>query len=144
MYAIFVVFFLANLAMLPLGWACIKSVKQILRAPRNLLMPIILVFCIVGSFAITNSVFGVTLMLAFGVLGFVLEENGYPVAPLILGLVLGPMLEQHFVTSMIKSDGAVLAFFARPIAAGLGVVTVLVWIGTFFWFLRGRNRVAPA
>jgi TctA family transporter len=144
MYAIFIVFFLANVAMVPLGWACIKSVKQILRVPRNMLMPIILMFCVVGAFAINNSVFGVTIMLVFGVLGFILEENDFPVAPLILGVVLGPMLEQNFVTSMIKSDGEIAAFFARPIAAGLGVVTVLVWIGTIFWFARGRHRIVPA
>jgi putative tricarboxylic transport membrane protein len=144
MYAIFIVFFLANIAMLPLGWACIKSVKQILRVPRNMLMPIILMFCVVGAFAINNSAFGVTIMLVFGVLGFILEENDFPVAPLILGVVLGPMLEQNFVTSMIKSDGHVAAFFARPIAAGLGVVTVLVWIATIFWFARGRLRILPA
>jgi putative tricarboxylic transport membrane protein len=144
MYAIFIVFFLANVAMLPLGWACIKSVKQILRVPRNMLMPIILMFCVVGAFAINNSVFGVTIMLVFGVLGFVLEENDFPVAPLILGIVLGPMLEQNFVTSMIKSDGEIAAFFARPIAAGLGVVTVLVWIATIFWFASGRHRALPA
>ena len=55
-----------------------------------------------------------------GLFGWVLEENGFPVAPLILGLVLGEMLEQNFMTSMIKSDGDLLVFFARPIAGTLG------------------------
>jgi TctA family transporter len=82
----------------------------------------------VGAFAINNSVFGVAVMLAFGVLGFFMEENGIPVAPCILGIVLGPMLEENFVTSMIKSDGSFLAFFERPIAGGLGAATLLVWL----------------
>ena len=86
-------------------------------------MPCILMFCIVGTFAINNSVFGVSVMLAFGVLGFLMEENDFPGRALILGIVLGPMLEENFVTSMIKSDGSFSAFFERPIAAGLGVVT---------------------
>jgi TctA family transporter len=64
LYAIFIVFILANLLMLPLGIAAIKSAKQMLRAPRELLLPVILLFCIVGSFAINNTVFGVLLMLA--------------------------------------------------------------------------------
>ena len=68
-------------------------------------MPMILIFCIVGSFAINNSLFGVIIMLVFGVFGWLMEENGFPVAPAILGFVLGAMLEENFVTSMIKSDG---------------------------------------
>ena len=66
-------------------------------------------------------------MLVFGVLGFFMEENEIPLAPCILGIVLGGMLEANFVTSMIKADGNLLAFFERPIAAGLGIFTILVW-----------------
>jgi putative tricarboxylic transport membrane protein len=127
-YAVFLTFILANIIMLPLGWAAIKSARQILRVPRNLLLPIILLFCLVGSFAMTNSLYGVALMLVMGIFGWFLEEHGIPVAPLILGLVLGEMLEQTFVQSMIKSDGAVLEFFARPIAGVLGVATILIWV----------------
>jgi TctA family transporter len=126
-YAVFLIFILANLVMLPLGWAAIKSARQMLRTPRNILLPVILLFCIVGSFAITNSPYGVALMLVMGLFGWVMEENGIPVAPLILGLVLGEMLEQTFVQSMIKADGAFLAFFARPIAGTLGAATLALW-----------------
>ena len=126
-YAIFIVFFLANLLMLPLGWMTIKGARTILSIPSRILMPVILLFCIVGSFAINNTVFGVIIMLIFGVLGFLMEENDIPLAPAILGLVLGPMLEKNFITSMIKSDGSFAAFFERPIAAGLGVFAILVW-----------------
>jgi putative tricarboxylic transport membrane protein len=136
-YAVFLIFILANLLMLPLGWAAIKSSKQILRVPRNILIPVILLFCIVGSYAMTNSIYGVIMMLVFGVLGWIMEENGFPIAPAILGLVLGEMLEQNFMTSMIKSDGAFLAFFERPIAGVLGVATLLIWV-TILW--RGVNR----
>jgi putative tricarboxylic transport membrane protein len=125
-YAIFIVFILANLLMLPLGIAAIRASKQMLRAPREVLLPVILLFCIVGSFAINNSIFGVVLMLAFGIVGYLMEENGFPVAPAILGMVLGAMLEENFISSMIKSDGRVLAFFERPIAGGLGVLTLAV------------------
>jgi TctA family transporter len=126
-YAVFVVFFLANLIMIPLGCIAIKGASTLLSIPNRVLMPIILIFCIVGSFAINNSIFGVLLMLIFGVLGFIMEENDIPIAPAILGLVLGPMLEQNFITSMIKSDGHLLAFFERPIACGLGLFTIAVW-----------------
>jgi putative tricarboxylic transport membrane protein len=126
-YAVYLLFIIANLIMIPLGYACIKAAKQILKVPRNVLMPVILLFCIVGSFAINNTTFDVGVMLVAGVVAYVLEENHFPVAPAILGVVLGGMLEENFITSMIKSDGNVLAFFERPLAAALGVLTLLAW-----------------
>ncbi len=126
-YAVFLLFIIANLIMIPLGYACIKTAKQILRVPRNVLMPMIMLFCVVGAFAINNTPFDVGVMVIAGVVGFVLEENGVPIAPAILGVVLGGMLEDNFVTSMIKSDGNLLAFFERPVAATLGALTLAVW-----------------
>jgi putative tricarboxylic transport membrane protein len=141
-YAVFIVFFLANLLMIPLGWAAIKAGRRILDVPRNILMPIILLFCIVGAFAINNTIFAVTVILVFGVIAYFMEENGYPIAPAILGLILGAMLEENFVSSMIKADGRFLGFFERPIAASLGVVTILVWIWPLVSWLRSRRRAA--
>jgi TctA family transporter len=135
---IFALFFLANLIMIPFGWLAIKSAKNILAVPREILMPIVLLFCIVGAFAVTNSPFAIGVMLVFGLIGFLMEEHGFPVAPVILGIILGPMLEQNFVTSMIKSDGSFFGFFNRPIAACLGVVTLAVW-ATMLW--RGLKAI---
>jgi len=139
-YAIFIVFFLANLLMLPLGFAAIKAAKQLLRLPRNVLMPVILLFCVVGAFAINNSLFAVGVMLVFGLLAYFMEENGFPVAPMILGVILGTMLEENFVTSMIKADGRWLAFFERPIAAALGAATLAIWLWSLARALRARSR----
>jgi len=141
-YAVFITFFLANLLMLPLGFLAIRLCRQILRVPRGLLQPIILMFCIVGAFAINNTVFGVVIMLVLGVVAFLMQENGFPVAPTILGIVLGPMLEQNFMTSMIKADGDLTAFFHRPLAATLGVITLLVWLAPLarrLWRYRQRT-----
>ena len=104
-YAIFIVFLLANIVMLPLGWLTVRLATTVLKVPRNILMPVILLFCIVGAFAVMNSAMGVVLILVFGVIAFLMEENGFPVAPAILGVVLGKILEENLVTSMIKSDG---------------------------------------
>lgn len=127
-YAVFIVFVLAQLLMLPLGWAAIKAAKRILRIPAGLLMPLILLFCVVGSFAINNTLFGVIVMGVAGVLAFYMERWGFPVAPTILGVVLGTMLEEHFFSSLVKADGQLLAFFERPIAGALGVMTMLIWL----------------
>jgi TctA family transporter len=126
-YAVFIVFILAQFLMLPLGWMAIKAAKQLLRIPGEILMPVILLFCLVGSYAINNSLFGVTVMVVAGIAAFFMERWGFPVAPTILGVVLGTMLEEHFFSSLIKADGRLLAFFERPIAGVLGVVTVAIW-----------------
>ena len=140
-YAIFIVFMLANLVMLPLGWLAVKLATRVLNIARNILMPTILVFCIVGAFAVTNSTLGVLLILCFGVIAFVMEENGFPIAPVILGAVLGKMLEENLVTSLIKSDGDMLVFFTRPIAMWLAAATlVIVTWPLFKWLLQQRQR----
>jgi TctA family transporter len=141
-YAIFIVFMLANLVMLPLGWLAVKLATRVLNIARNILMPTILVFCIVGAFAVTNSTLGVLLILCFGVIAFVMEENGFPIAPVILGAVLGKMLEENLVTSLIKSDGDMLLFFTRPIAMWLAAATlVIVTWPLFKWLLQQRQGI---
>lgn len=141
-YAVFIIFIIANLAMIPLGLLALKAGTALLRVPRRLMMPIILLFCMVGSYAVNNSVYGIVLMLAFGVLGFLMEEHEVPIAPCVLGIVLGKLLEDSFVTSMIKADGNLLAFFERPVAAGLGVVTLMVLALPLFQAIRRRRAVA--
>nr|WP_272211919.1 tripartite tricarboxylate transporter permease [Marinicella sp. W31]MDC2877809.1 tripartite tricarboxylate transporter permease [Marinicella sp. W31] len=143
-YAVFLVFLLANLVMLPLGWLAIRAASQVLSVPQKILMPIILLFCITGSFAINNSVAGILIMLVFGLIGFVMEENDIPIAPAILGIVLGPMLEDNFVTSMIKSDGNFLGFFERPIAAGLGIAVIAIWFLPLLMRRLKRNSTTEA
>jgi TctA family transporter len=126
-YAVFLLFIIANLIMIPLGILCIKVAKRILLVPREVLMPLILLFCVVGTFAINNSMFEIGIMLVAGILAYILEANKFPIAPAILGVVLGGMLEENFITSMIKSNGDLGAFLARPIALCLAVVCLLVW-----------------
>jgi TctA family transporter len=123
-YALFLVFILANMLMIPLGWLMIKLAGNVLKVSRNLLMPAILIVSILGTFAINNSLFDVGIMLAFGVFAFFMEENGFPVAPAILGVVLGPMLEVRFINSMIMADGNLIGLVNRPIAAVLAVITI--------------------
>jgi TctA family transporter len=145
LYAVFITFFVANLLMLPLGYGAIRLSRQILRVRRAILMPIILLFCIVGAFAINNTVFGVGIILVLGILAFFMEENQIPIAPAILGIVLGPLLERSFMTAMIKGGGDLTHFFSRPIAAVLGVITLAIWAWVVVgWILRVvRSRRAP-
>ncbi|MDH5204996.1 MAG: tripartite tricarboxylate transporter permease, partial [Hylemonella sp.] len=105
---------------------------------------IILMFCMVGTFAINNTVFGVGVMLVLGLLAYLMEENGFPIAPAILGLVLGNLLEENFMTSMIKADGHLLAFFERPVSGVLGVVTLALWLSPLVLHLGRRIKHSPA
>lgn len=137
-YAVFAVFILANLLLLPLGWLCIKAATRLLRTPRNILMPVILMFCVVGSFAINNSPFDLWILIGFGLLGWFLEAHRFPIAPAILGMLLGKMLEENFITSMIKSEGNLLGFVDRPVSAALAVFTMLVWALSGWFALKRR------
>lgn len=138
-YSIYLTFVLANLLLLPLGFLAIRLGSQIVRVPRYVILPLILMACIVGSFAINSSYFDVYVMLCMGLLGFVLERFGVPLGPVVLGIILGPRLEETFVQSLTKSD-SLTAFFSRPIAAGLGVLCIVVWLWPLVSRLWRRDR----
>jgi putative tricarboxylic transport membrane protein len=141
LYAVYIAFMLANLLLIPFGMMAIKAGSQMLRVPRNILMPAILIFCIVGSFAINNTTFDVGIMLACGVLAYFMEANDIPVAPAVLGLVLGEMLEDNFMVSMIKCNWDLTFFFKRPVSAILGVITIALWVSPFLATFRRRLRM---
>lgn len=126
-YALFMVFILANLMMLPIGYMAIRLSKFFILTPSRILMPIILCFCIVGAFAINNSIVDIWLMLIIGLVAYVLAVNDFPMAPAILGLVLGSVVENNFMSAMLRTGGDLTSFFARPISAGLGIAVILLW-----------------
>jgi putative tricarboxylic transport membrane protein len=143
MYALYIIFILANVLMIPLGIVMIRVASQVLRAPRATIMPVILVCCAVGAFATGNNLFAIVLVAVFGVIGYVMENNGYPVAAMVLGIVMGTMVEQSFVTSLIKSDGSLLPFFERPVSAVLAAMTISALLWPVFIWLRERIRPRP-
>ena len=134
LYGIYLVFILANLLLIPLGYLAVRASGSLLRVPRALLMPIIVAFCVVGAFSINNGYLEIGIMLALGVLGYFLERNGFPLAPVVLGLVLGPIVEKNFMQSVIKTQWDLTQFLTRPISAALLVVTLLVLL---YPLLRG-------
>jgi TctA family transporter len=131
-------------AAMVLGIVMIRIAAFILKAPRSAIMPVIVLCCAVGTFATGNTLFAVITVAAFGIIGYVMEANGYPVAAMVLGIVMGTMVEQSFVTSLIKSDGSILPFFERPVSSVLAALTIgaLLWpIGYWLW---GRFSRKPA
>jgi TctA family transporter len=120
-YAMMLIFIIANLLMVPLGYLEARSARWIFEVPGALLNAAILLFCIFGSFSSNNTVFGVGVLP--GVIAYILEANRFAIAPIILGIVLRPLVETNFTTS---TNGNVLGLFSRPIAAVLGVLTICV------------------
>lgn len=142
-YALFIVFLLANILMIPLGLIAIRFAGSIMRIPREALMPVILLLSIVGAFAVSNSTFDVGVMLALGVLAFFMERYGFPVAPTILAIVLAPILEKNMLMSLMKARGDLTGLVDRPIAIVLALMTVAIWITPLVSVLRKRQRSRP-
>jgi len=142
MYALYIIFIIANIIMIPLGIIMIRMTTQVLRASRAAIMPVILLLCAVGAFAVGNNPFAVLIVAVFGAIGYVMDRNGYPVAAMVLGIVMGTMVEQSLVTSLIKSDGSLLPFFSRPVAAILATLTIaaLAWPAVFWVVGLMRRR----
>ncbi|TQM10256.1 tripartite tricarboxylate transporter permease [Pseudonocardia kunmingensis] len=126
LYGIYLVFILANLLLIPLGYLAVRTSGTLLRVPPALLMPIIVAFCVVGAFSINNGYLEIGVMLVLGVLGYLLERTGFPLAPVVLGLVLGPIVEKNFMQSVIKTNWDLTQFLTRPISAALLVITLPV------------------
>ena len=129
----------AAIAILVLGLALTRPLLTVLRVPRERLMPIIFVLCTVGAFAIASRVFDIWVMLAMGLVGFVLREMKYPMAPLVLGIVLGDILDKSFRRGMTLSDGSFEPFLTRPISAVLALACLLTVLFSF-----GRVRALAA
>jgi TctA family transporter len=137
-YGLFLVFLLANLLLIPLGFLAIRAGNRLVRVPRRILLPLIMLSCIIGSFSINASLFDVGLMLAFGVLGFFLERIQIPLGPVVLGLVLGGPMEEAFLQTLTASSDPGAALFGRPIARVLAVLAILLWLSPFLRLLRKK------
>lgn len=138
-YSIYLAFIVANLVLLAVGLLAIKVGRYVVRVPRRILLPIIVLFCIVGSYALQTSYFDVGVMLGTGVLAFWLERREVPMGPVVLGLILGAPLEARLIQTLTAADGSLLAFFNRPIAGLLGAACILVWISTVALNLRSKQ-----
>ncbi len=110
----------------------------ILRIPFTIIGPVILVVCVVGAYTVHSSMFDVALMLVFGVLGYLFKKLGYPLAPLVLALVLGDLAESSFRQSMLMSQGSLGIFFASPLAGSITTLALLILL----WPLVARGRAA--
>jgi putative tricarboxylic transport membrane protein len=115
----------ATLCILVFGLVMVRPLLWVLLVPRAIIMPIVFVLCTLGAYAITSRVFDIWVMLGVGVICFILRRNGYPVAPFVLGIVLGDIVDKSLRRGLVLSDGDLTPFFTRPIAGVLASVAIL-------------------
>lgn len=123
-YDVVAITLVATLAILLFGLVMVRPIVQILRVPREIVMPIVFVLCVLGAYSIGQRLFDVYVMLVVGVVCFLLRRRGFPVAPFVLGLVLGDIVDKSLRRGLVLSDGSLLPFFTRPISAALAAVVL--------------------
>jgi putative tricarboxylic transport membrane protein len=125
-YTIIAGMILANLAMIALGFAAAAGFAMLMRVPAPALNAFIVVFCFLGAFALRNDLADVWLAAAFGVVGFVMRRHDLPIPPMVMGIILGPMAEQYFLTSMVSHGGDATVFVTRPVSAVILALSALI------------------
>ena len=109
----------------------VLRLSKLILVPKRILLPIVTVLCIIGSFACNNRVFDVVLMFLFGVLGFVMKKHDYPTAPMVLAIVLGGMMDSNFrrTVSLLESEEHKIAYlFSSPITVVLFICVIVTLV----------------
>ena len=130
--------YVGNVLLLILNIPLIGIWVKLLKVPYRILFPLILFFCIIGSYSLDNNTFDVFMMLIFGIFGYIFKKYDYEPAPLVLGFVLGEMLETALRQSLLKSGGSFLIFITQPISASCLAVTLLLYLSSIFMKTRRR------
>ena len=125
-YTIFAAFLLSLILMFAVGILGAKPLIRVLNFPEVYVSAFVVLFAFIGAFALRQSYSDVWIMFAFGVIGFIMVRSEYPIAPLVLGAILGPLAERHFMTTMISSGNDWTVFFTRPISGALMVILILL------------------
>ncbi|MGE0074692.1 MAG: tripartite tricarboxylate transporter permease, partial [Sphaerochaetaceae bacterium] len=137
--SIFISLLLSVVFMCIIGLVGAKYFAKLIGFPKKYLIPAILVFCLVGSYAISNSIFDIWVLIISGIVGFVMRKLSFPIAPIVLGMILGPLFESNFRRSLMLSEGNWATFVQRPISLGFLIVVVLVLVGPMI--LKRFNKV---
>ena len=136
-YKVFAALMLANLAMLAVGCAGVRFFAKIVSVEKKMLYPIILVVSLLGAFSINKNIFDVGVCVLFGVIGWLMNKFEFPLSPILLALILGPMCEQNFVRFVDVNNGNFWEILHRPIAMGFFIVSV----GTILFSIYNQKKI---
>ena len=141
-YAVLAAFIVANIAFFILEYFGLPIFTKLLSVPSTLLLPIVIVCCFVGSYCANNNTLDILIMVLFGVLGYVLKKHKYPLAPLVVGFILAPLLELYLRRSLMKTDGNFLPILQSPIAAVFLICTVITVAYTAYGEIKKLKATA--
>jgi putative tricarboxylic transport membrane protein len=136
--------YLGNIAGLIVVLTCVPAFAAILRVPFSIIAPVILVICAIGAFTVHNSMFDVWLMVIFGFIGYVFKKLNYPLAPLVLALVLGDRAEDSFRQSMLMSQGDISIMFSNTLVSSITTLALALLLWPLVPALRGAIKRAAA
>jgi len=136
-YGVFASLIIANAVMLFLGIFCVRYFAKVVEVPASVLYPMILAVALIGSFAVRNSFFDVGSCFAFGVIGWIFKRYDYPVAPVVLGIVLGSLLEENFRRAVMMEGPTV--FLTQPLAATMLAVAALLFLWPIYRNYRNKK-----
>ena len=133
-YQVVAMVLLATTAMFILGLSMVRPLVKVLAIPRQKLMPVVFVLCVIGSYAIQARLFDVGVMILFGIIGYIMREMDYPIAPMVLGIILGKILDKNLIRALIISEADITFFFASPISIIIAIVTFITLFSRARWF----------
>jgi putative tricarboxylic transport membrane protein len=140
-YQVVAMVLLATTAMFILGLAMVRPLVKVLAIPREKLMPVVFVLCVIGSYAIQARLFDVGVMVVFGFIGYYMREMDYPIAPMVLGIILGTILDKNLIRSLIISEGNPLYFIESPISIVIASVTLITFFSRTRWFMALKRKI---
>lgn len=130
-YVIFAIMIVASIATFVIQYFGIKGFTQILKVPKNILLPMVMVLCIIGSFGVNNRIFDIWTLLFWGIIGFLLSKFEIPLTPIIMGFILGPICETYLRRGLMMSRGDFSMFFTRGVSGFFLVISIILVVVTF-------------
>jgi putative tricarboxylic transport membrane protein len=135
--------YIGNFMLLVLNLPLIGMWVQVLKVPYKILFPLILLFCLIGVYSVSNAVFDIYIMILFGIVGYLMKKFDYEGAPLVLAFVLGPLMENNLRKSLIMAQGDFSIFFTRPLAAASLIIALFLLVSPFIPYLRKKRKEIP-
>jgi putative tricarboxylic transport membrane protein len=123
--SMFIAYALSNVVMFVIALASVRLFVQLLKVPAKILYPVILIMCILGTYSVNNRIFDIWVLMGAGIFGYFFTGSGFPLPPLILGYILGPIVESNFRTAIIAANGSFSELWSRPIALAILVAALL-------------------
>ena len=142
-WGVIVSMYIGNFMLLVLNLPLIGMWVQVLKVPYKILFPLILLFCLIGVYSVSNAVFDIYIMIVFGIVGYLMKKFDYEGAPLVLAFVLGPLMENNLRKSLIMSQGDFSIFFTRPLAAASLIIALFLLISPFIPWMRRKREEIP-